>query len=118
LVHRWWKFSSRVFIVAPEDRSEHYISASDSPAEEGQGEGSEKKWTEDWVSRKPAKTSNRKYRPSERQKPDAIVAGANKRLASRFCQLKTGHCLTGQYLQWTTRRPDTKRVVPVQHPDP
>ena len=23
-------------------------------------------------------------------------------------QLKTGHCLTGQYLQWTTRRPDAK----------
>jgi hypothetical protein len=74
------------------------------PAEEGQGEGSEKKWTEarDWVSRKLAKSSNRKYRPSEKQKPDAIVAGANKRLAPRFYQLKTGHCLTGQYLQWTS----------------
>jgi len=68
---------------------------------------SEKKWTEawDWVSRKLAKTGNR---PSEKQKPDAIVSGANKRLASRFYQLETGHCLTGQYLQWTTRRPDTK----------
>jgi len=60
------------------------------------------------VSRKLAKTSNRMYRPSEKQRPDAIVAGANKRLASRFYQLKTGHCLTGQCLQWTTRRPDTK----------
>jgi len=71
---------------------------------------SEKKWTEarDWVSRKLAKTSNRKYRPSEKQKPDVIVAGTNKRLASRFYQLKTGHCLTGQYIQWTSRRPDTK----------
>ena len=29
-----------------------------------------------------------------------------KRLASRFYQMKTGHCLTGQYLAWTTRRPD------------
>ena len=53
-----------------------------SPAEEGQGEGSEKKWTQA-RDRKLAKTSNRKYRPSEKQKPDAIVAGANKRLASR-----------------------------------
>ena len=61
-----------------------------------------------WVSRKLAKTGNRKYRPSEKQKPDAIVAGANKRLASRFYQLKTSHCLTGQYFQWTTRRPNTK----------
>ena len=61
------------------------------------------------VSRKLAKTSsNRKYRPREKQKPDAIVVGANKRLASRLYQLKTGHCLTGQYPQWTTRRPDTK----------
>ena len=25
-----------------------------------------------------------------------------------FYQPKTGHCLTGQYLQWTTRRPDAK----------
>jgi len=41
------------------------------------------------------KTSNRKYRPSENQKPDPTVTRANKRLASRFYQLKTGHCLTG-----------------------
>jgi len=34
------------------------------------------------------------------------VARANKRLAARFYQLKTGHCLTGQYLAWTTRRLD------------
>jgi len=34
------------------------------------------------------------------------VAKARKRLAARFYQLKTGHCLTGQYLAWTTRRPD------------
>jgi len=44
--------------------------------------------------------------PYEKQKPDPTVAKANKRLASRFYQLKTGHCLTGQYLAWTTRRPD------------
>jgi len=53
-----------------------------------------------------ARTSNRKYRPCEKQKPDPTVVRANKRLASRFYQLKTGHCLTGQYLAWTTRRPD------------
>ena len=34
------------------------------------------------------------------------MARANKRLAARFYQLKTGHCLTGQYLAWTTRHPD------------
>ena len=31
-----------------------------------------------------------------------------KKLAARFYQLKTGHCLTGHYLQWTTRRPDAE----------
>jgi len=71
-------------------------------------EFSEKKWQDakGWAREKLARTSNRKYRPSDRQKPDATVARANKRLASRFCQLKTGHCLTGQDLAWTTRRPD------------
>ena len=49
-----------------------------------------------------ARTGNRKYRPREKQKPDPTVAKANKRLASRFYQFKTGHCLTGQYLSWTT----------------
>jgi len=34
------------------------------------------------------------------------VAKANKRFASRFYQLKKGHCLTGQYLAWTNRRLD------------
>ena len=52
------------------------------------------------------RTGNRKYRPSEKQKPDPVVAKANKRQAARFYQFKTGHCLTGQYLTWTTRRPD------------
>jgi hypothetical protein len=36
-----------------------------------------------------------KYRMPARQKPDGVVAGSSKRLASRFYQLKTGHCLTG-----------------------
>jgi len=31
-----------------------------------------------------------------------------KKLASRFYQLEMGHCLTGQYLLWTARRPDAK----------
>jgi len=51
---------------------------------------------------------NSEYRPSKKQKPDPTVARATKRLASRFYQLKSGHCLTGQYLQWTTRMPDAK----------
>jgi hypothetical protein len=33
---------------------------------------------------------------------------AAKRLASRFYQLKTGHCLTGQYLKCTGNQPTTK----------
>ena len=63
---------------------------------------SEKKWQDAkaWTRNMLARTSNRKYRPSDRQKPDPTVA---KRLAA---QMKTGHCLTGQYLAWTTRRPD------------
>jgi hypothetical protein len=36
-----------------------------------------------------------------RQKPDGVFAGSSKRHASRFYQLKTGRCLTGQYLNWT-----------------
>jgi len=105
LVYRWWKFSSPSYLLSYPKMDLSIISIRP-PAEEGQGEGSEKKWTEarDWVSRKLVKTSNRKYRASEKQKLDAIVAGANKRLASRFYQLKTGHCLTGQYLQWTNAR--------------
>jgi len=56
-----------------------------------------------WARKQLARTRNRKYRPSEKQKPDPTVAKANKRLASRFYQMKTVHCLTGQYLAWTTR---------------
>jgi len=32
------------------------------------------------------------------------VAGSTKRLTSRCYQVKTGHCLTGQYLHWTKNR--------------
>jgi len=39
------------------------------------------------------------------QKPDGAVANSTKRLASRFYQLKRGHCLIRQYLNWTKRRP-------------
>jgi len=59
-----------------------------------------------WAKKQLARTRNRKYRPGEKAKPDQTVAKAKKRLASRFYQMKTGHCLTGQYLAWTTRRPD------------
>jgi len=40
-----------------------------------------------------------------RQKPDIAVAGSSKRLVSRFYQLKTGRCFTGQYLRRTKNRP-------------
>ena len=59
-----------------------------------------------WASKQLARTKNRKYRPSKNLKPGPTVAKTTKRLASRFYQMKTGHCLTGQYLTWTTRRPD------------
>jgi len=58
-----------------------------------------------WAKKQLARTRNRKYRPDEK-KPDQTVAKAKKRLASRFYQMKAGHCLTGQYLAWTTCRPD------------
>jgi len=65
---------------------------------------SEKKWAEarQWAG---DRTSKKKYRLPESQRPDGTVAGSTKRLASRFYQLKTGHCLTGQYLNWTKSRP-------------
>jgi len=65
---------------------------------------SEKKWAEarQWAG---SRTSKAKYRLPRSQRPDGTVAGSTKRLASRFYQLKTGHCLTGQYLHWTKRRP-------------
>jgi len=64
---------------------------------------SEKKWAEarQWAG---GRTSKTKYRMPKSQKPDGEVAGSTKRLASRFYQLKTGHCRTGQYLHWTKNR--------------
>jgi hypothetical protein len=59
------------------------------------------------------------WRPGHQQEVQAAeqpeagwdaVAGSAKRLASRFCQLKTGHCLIGQYLNWT--KMSTHRSVP------
>jgi len=65
---------------------------------------SEKKWTEArrWVG---ARISRKKYKMPESHKPDGTVAKSTKRLASRYCQLKTGHARTGQYLNWAKVRP-------------
>jgi len=65
---------------------------------------SEKKWAEaqQWAG---GRTSKEKYKMPKSQKPDGTVAGSAKRLASRFYQLKTGHCLTGEYLHWTKSHP-------------
>ena len=65
---------------------------------------SEKKWAEArmWAG---GRTSKNKYKMPESQRPDGTVAGSTKRLASRFYQLKTGHCHTGQYLYWAKARP-------------
>ena len=65
---------------------------------------SEKKWAEarQWAG---GRTSKEKYRMPGSQKPNGVVAGSTKKLASRFYQLRTGHCRTGQYLNWRKNRP-------------
>jgi ribonuclease HI len=65
---------------------------------------SEKKWSEahQWAS---SQISKAKYKTRARQKPDGVVAGSSKRHASKFYQLKTGHCLTGQHLHRTKSHP-------------
>jgi len=64
---------------------------------------SEKKWVEvrQWAG---GRTSKKKYKMPESQRPDGTVAGGIKRIASWFYQTKTWHCLTGQYLNWTKNR--------------
>jgi len=57
-----------------------------------------KKWAEG-RQRAGGRTSKIKYRMPKSRRPDSTVAGSAKRLASRFYQMKTGHCLIGQYLQ-------------------
>jgi len=63
-----------------------------------------KKWAE---ARQQAagRTAMTKYSMPKRQKRDSMVEGSNKRLALRFYQIKMGHCLSGQYLNWTKNRP-------------
>ena len=65
---------------------------------------SEKKWAETrwWAG---GRTSKKKYKMPKSQRPNGTVAGSTKGLASRFYQLKTGHCRTGQYLRWAKARP-------------
>jgi len=65
---------------------------------------SENKWAEArrWAG---GRTSKAKHRMPKSQKSDGTVAGSTKWLASRLYQLKTGHCLSGQYLNWTKNRP-------------
>jgi len=53
-----------------------------------------KAWAEDRIAAK-------KYRMPRNQRSNGIVAGCPKRLTRRYHQLRTGHCITGQYLQWT-----------------
>jgi hypothetical protein len=54
----------------------------------------EKKWMEahQWAE---SRINKEKYKMPAKQKPDGTVAGSARRHASRFYQLKTGHCLTG-----------------------
>ena len=47
------------------------------------------------------RASKAKYRMPKSQKTDGTVAGSPKRLTARFDQLKTGHSLSGQCLNWT-----------------
>jgi hypothetical protein len=70
---------------------------------------SEKKWAEArrWAG---SRVASKKYRMPHEQRPDKVVAGSSKRLVSRFYRLKTGHCLTGQYLEWRGDRPTAAEV--------
>ena len=54
------------------------------------------------------RVSKTKYHMPKSQKPDGVVAGSTKRLASRYYQLKTGHARTGQYPHWAKVRPDAQ----------
>jgi len=49
-----------------------------------------------------------KYKMLDSHKPDGTVAESTKRLASRYYQLKAGHCRTGQYLHWAKVRPNAQ----------
>jgi len=59
---------------------------------------SEKKWPEarSWCERRHL---NKGYVLREKGKPDPTPVMAEKRTASRFYQLKSGHALTGVYLE-------------------
>jgi hypothetical protein len=68
------------------------------------GRSSEKKWAKArrWAG---ARVTGKNYKLPIRRRPDGTIAGSSKRLTSRFYQLKAGHCLAGQYLNWTKSRP-------------
>jgi len=59
-----------------------------------------KKWEEAWRWSR-SRVKAKKYRMPNTMHQNKMVARGSKRLAGRFHQLKTGHCLTGQYLKWT-----------------
>jgi len=63
-------------------------------------EAAEKKWDEarDWSEKRIKK---KKYRMPERLRQNSAVPRGPKRLAERLHQLRTGHCRTGKYLEWT-----------------
>jgi len=63
-----------------------------------------KRWVEarQWAG---DRTSKIKYRTPKSQRLDGTVAGSTKGVASRLYRMKTGHCLSGQYLHWTKSRP-------------
>jgi len=62
-------------------------------------EVAEKKWDEarDWSEKRIKKKKNKM---PERLWQNVAVARGPKRLTERFHQLRTGHCRTGQYLEW------------------
>jgi len=78
---------------------------------------SEKKWVEarHWAG---GRNTKMKYRMPKSQRPDGTVAGGTKRLASWLYQIKTGHCLTGQYPQLDKESAHPAMlVVPIPEPD-
>jgi len=60
----------------------------------------EKKWEEAW-SWANERVNEKKHKMPKSQQQNGLVARRSKMLAGRFHQLRTGHCPTGQCLEWT-----------------
>jgi len=83
--------------IAAEERTTAQVATLPRPLANVKGGITEKKWVEA-RQRAGSRTSKTKYRMTKSQRPDGVVAGSTKRLASRYYQLKTGHARSGPNL--------------------